>query len=122
MESTLEGNLAEPRLIHQSASIILTFMLSCSGDLLVIGSTEHSGTLQTNLLALDTRHGQRISELGDGPESSLSPGPFSPIAGDDRMLATTDHSGVARPIIWNPRTNERTDLAIDALEGEVLPS
>jgi Tol biopolymer transport system component len=122
MESTSDGKLTLPTPIHQSASIIMGFRLSYNGDLLVIGTTERSRTLQMNLLALDTRNGQPIAELWDEPGSNIRAGAFSPVAGDDRMLATTDRSGVARPLIWNPRTGERTDLVIDALEGEVMPA
>jgi Tol biopolymer transport system component len=121
LERLSESKLAPPRHIHQSASIILGHSLSSDGNLLVIGSTERSGSLQTNLLALDTRNGQTIAELWDGPGSSIRASAFSPVAGDDRILATTNRSGTARLLTWNPRTGDRTDLAIDALEGEVVP-
>jgi dipeptidyl aminopeptidase/acylaminoacyl peptidase len=122
MENTSDGKLTLPTPIHQSASIIMGLRLSYKGDLLVIGTTERSRSLQMNLLALDTRLGQPIAELWDEKASNIRAGAFSPVAGDDRMLATTDRSGVARPLIWNPRTGECTDLVIDALEGEVTPA
>lgn len=121
LESTPDGKLSSPRQIYQSTSIILDFSLSYYGDLMVLASTAHSGDLKTYLMALDTRTGQLIAELDDGSESSVRPGAFSPLPDDERMLATTDRSGVARPFIWNPRTGERTELAIDSLEGEVTP-
>ena len=122
MEHTADDTLTAPRQLYRSANIIVGLSLSYNGDLAVIGSTEGSGTLQSHLLALDTRTGQQVAELRDGAESSLRPGAFSPVSGDDRILATTDRSGVARPLIWNPRTGERSELAIEALEGEVIPS
>lgn len=122
MECAPDGKLSLPERVHRSNSIVLDFELSCQGDLVVLGSTEGSGTLQSHLLALDTRSGQHIAELWDGPESSVHPGAFSPVAGDERMLATTDRSGAARPFLWNPRTNERIELAIETLEGGVRPS
>src|SRR5581483_11186310 len=122
MDSTPDGKIATPEQIHQSASLIWGSTLSSNGNIIVIGSTERTRTLQSDLLALDTRSGQRIAELSDGAESSVSPGAFSPVAGDDRMFATTDRSGVSRPLIWNPRTGERTELVIDELEGEVIPT
>ena len=121
LESFSDGRLAPARQVHQSISIIMGHSLSSNGNLLVIGSTERSASLQTNLLALDTRTGQTIAELWDGPGSSIRAGAFSPVAGDDRILATTNRSGTARLLIWNPRTGERTELTTDALEGEVVP-
>lgn len=121
LESTADGQLSAPRQAHLSASIILGLSLSYHGDLMVLATTEHSSNLKTHLLALDIRTGQSIAELEDGPESSVRTGAFSPVPGDERMLATSDRSGVARPFIWNPRTGERTELAIDALGGEVTP-
>jgi dipeptidyl aminopeptidase/acylaminoacyl peptidase len=46
---------------------------------------------------------------------------FSPVAGDPRILATTSRSGYLRPLIWNPRTDERIDLDFPELGGEVAP-
>ena len=45
----------------------------------------------------------------------------SPLDGDVRVLATTDKSGLKRPLIWNPVSGERTDIPLDGLEGEVTP-
>ncbi len=116
-----DGKLSDLRQIHQAARLILGSTLSADGETIVISSTERSGSLQFSLLAFNTRSGQQINELWDGPESSIMPGPFSPLADDARMLATTDRSGTKRPLIWNPRTGERTDLALDGLEGDIEP-
>lgn len=121
LECAPDGKLSPPRPVHQSTSIILGLRLSTQGDLMVLASTARSGNLKTFLIALDTRTGQAIAELDDGSENNVRPGAFSPLPGDERMLATTDRSGVARPFIWHPRTGERTELAIDTLEGEVTP-
>jgi len=42
-------------------------------------------------------------------------------AGGFRLLATTNRTGVKRPLIWNPRSSERIDLPLDELDGEVIP-
>lgn len=119
IESAPDGKLSEPHPFHRSASIILGLSLSYRGEIMVLAATSQDGGLKTHLVALDTGSGQSIAELTDGPESSVRSDAFSPVPGDERMLATTDRSGVARPFIWNPRTGERTELAIDTLEGEV---
>ena len=51
----------------------------------------------------------------------MEPLGFSPQSGDLRLVGTTNRSGVKRPFIWNPRTDERTDLEFPDLVGEVFP-
>src|SRR5689334_18367305 len=93
--------------------------LSYNGEIAVTDTSEYSGTLDTCLIAIDTANGQEIARLSDGNEVKHNFGPFSPLPGDMRLLATTNKSGYDRPLIWNPRTGERHDLAIDAIPGEV---
>lgn len=119
IESTSAGTLSPPRPVHHSASIIRGLSLSSRGEMVVLTSTTRSRHLKTHLLALDTQTGQSVATVDDGPERSVRAGAFSPVPGDERLLATTDRSGVARPFIWNPRTGERRELAISDLEGEV---
>ncbi len=93
--------------------------LSYGGEIAVVSTAEYSGTLDTCLVAIDTVNGQEIARLSDGNEVKHSFGSFSPLARDFRMLATTNRSGYDRPLIWNPKTGERHDLAIDEIPGEV---
>ncbi|MBI1277672.1 MAG: prolyl oligopeptidase family serine peptidase [Anaerolineaceae bacterium] len=99
----------------------LTFgpTLSYGGEIAVVDTAEYSGTLDTCLVAFDTVNGLEIARLSDGDKVKHNFGPFSPIARDMRILATTNISGYDRPLIWNPRTGERHDLAIDEIPGEV---
>ena len=46
---------------------------------------------------------------------------FSPITGDERLLATTNPGGFARPFLWNPRTGNRTQIDLGKTPGEVVP-
>ncbi|MEV4899471.1 prolyl oligopeptidase family serine peptidase, partial [Nonomuraea sp. NPDC055795] len=46
---------------------------------------------------------------------------FSPVAGDPRMLLSTERTGYARPAVWNPLTGERTDVEAPELAGELVP-
>lgn len=116
-----EGVLGAPRLFAQGKPPAICQALSSDGDIAVMASTERTGTLRGSLVALDTTSGQRIGTLWDGPESSLEAGGFAPVAHDLRLLARTNRTGVARPLLWNPCTGERTDLVLDELEGEVYP-
>jgi dipeptidyl aminopeptidase/acylaminoacyl peptidase len=106
--------------LHHSAALMFGPSLSYDGAIAVLASTERSGKMQFSALALDTAGGT-VAELWDGPETSVELGPFAPLAGDTRMLAASNRSGVKRPLVWDARTGERRDLAIGELAGEVEP-
>ncbi len=117
----LESSLGTPRMLYQSKSLTFGPFLSHRGEITVIASTERTGMQHYSLLAFDTISGEQIGELWDGPENSLGAVAFSPVAGDYRLLGTTNRTGVTRPLIWNPRTGERVDLAFEELEGDISP-
>ena len=117
----VEGMLAAPRLFAQGKHPAICQGLSYGGDIAVMASTERTGTLRGSLAALDTASGECIGTLWDGPESSLAAVGFAPVAHDLRLLARTNRTSVTRPLLWNPWTGERIDLALDELEGEVYP-
>jgi dienelactone hydrolase len=114
-----DGALGTPRLLYQSTSLAVGPVLSHGGEIAVVFVTEHTGKLRYSFLAIDTTSGEQIAELWDGPDSSLERAAFSPVPGDSRLLAMSNREGFGRPLIWNPRTGERTDLPLDELEGEV---
>jgi len=116
-----DGALGAPQLIYQRERPFLGPSLSYDGAIAVLASTERSSKMQFSAVAIDTRSGAQIAELWDGPETSVEPGGFARLPGDSRILATTNRSGVKRPLIWDVRTGERRELAIDALEDEVVP-
>jgi dipeptidyl aminopeptidase/acylaminoacyl peptidase len=99
----------------------LTFgpILCYDGEIAVVDTAEHSGNLNTSLIAIDTRSGEVIAELWDSPDASHSFTAFAPLAGDYRMLGSSSQSGYERPLVWNPRTGERIDLKIDDIPGDV---
>lgn len=113
--------VGEPRLLYRSPKLAMSPVLSYDGDIAVIAVTERTGTLQYTLMAFDVKSGERLGELEDGPGTSLDLFAFSPLPGDPRVLATSDRSGNMRPLLWNPRTNERHHLPMDDLEGEIRP-
>jgi dipeptidyl aminopeptidase/acylaminoacyl peptidase len=121
MDAVAEGAFSPPRLIAESATLVGALALSYGGELAVIASAEKARGPQYCLVAYDTVTGKPISELWDGADSSIKISSFASQPGDLRTLATTDRSGAARPLIWNPRSGERLDLELPQLEGEVLP-
>jgi dienelactone hydrolase len=114
------GALGTFRALHHSPTPFFGPSLSFDGTVAVLASTERSGKMQFSALAFDTASGAQIAELWDGPETSVEPGAFAPLAGDARILATSNRSGVKRPLVWDVRTGERRDLEIGDLEGEVV--
>jgi dipeptidyl aminopeptidase/acylaminoacyl peptidase len=94
-------------------------MLSHDGRLAVIASTERSGKFQFSLLAFDTKESRLVTELWDGPGTSLVPVCFSPLPGDTRLLATTNRTGRETPLLWDLLTGERSDLEAGSLGGSV---
>ncbi len=121
LDFSAEGRPGAPRKLYQSKRIMRGLALSHDGEMVAVGSSERSGSLEMSLLTLDTATGRQIAELWDGPESSIESAIFSPLASDARLLATTNHSGVQRPLLWNPLTGERRDLPLDSLQGEIRP-
>jgi dipeptidyl aminopeptidase/acylaminoacyl peptidase len=116
-----DGTLGTPRCTFQGKRFAVGPFLSQDGNIAVLTTTERGDMLNYNLLALDTATGEAIGELWDGTGSSVEATAFSPIPGDTRLLGRTNRTGVRRPIFWDPRTGQRTDLEIGDLEGEVLP-
>lgn len=118
----LSGDLGEPRLLWRDRWEVQGALLSADGDLAACWSTAKAkGQRHYTLLAFDTASGEQIGELDDGPQARVVGVGFSPVRGDSRILASTTRSGYARPVIWDPRTGERTDIALSGLDGDVQP-
>jgi dipeptidyl aminopeptidase/acylaminoacyl peptidase len=120
-----DGTLSPPRKVYQEPSMIRAAFFSPSfvsadGALVALGSSKRSGSLDFSLLVVDAHTGQPIGELFE-EKQSLEPLAFSPLAGDERILATSNETGMKRPFLWHPRTAERTQLALSTLEGDVEP-
>jgi len=120
-----DGTLSPPRKVHQEPSMIRAAFfspsfVSANGALIALGSSKRSGSLDFSLLVVDAHTGQPIGELFE-EKQSFEPLAFSPLATDERILASSNETGYKRPFLWHPRTAERTQLALSALEGDVEP-
>jgi dipeptidyl aminopeptidase/acylaminoacyl peptidase len=116
-----DGQLGAPRIFYESRGPAFGPTCSHDGDIVVIGTNRRTGQLRWSLLAFETSSGRQIGELWDGPESNLGAAGFAPSPADHRLLASTNRSGYARPLLWNPRSGERVDLPLDELDGPVTP-
>ncbi len=117
-----DGATLAPQLIYSAKEETWACHLSGSGSLLAVKSTRrapHSRRYTT--LVFDTNAGNQVAELWEGIEHSVEPVQFSPVRGDDRLLASTTASGALLPLLWDPRSNERRDLPVPSSEGPVLP-
>lgn len=112
------GDIGEPRQLFHSPFINLGPMLAYDARTAVIQTNARSGEMDYSLMAFDVASGDQIAELWD-EGASIRAEVFSPLPGDTRMLALTNQSGFDRPLIWDPRTNERLDLALPELDGDV---
>lgn len=121
IENGQNGTLLAPRRLFHSRKFTFGPTLSHGSEIAVLDTTERTVMLHFSLLAVDVASGERIAELWDGEGSSIQAVRFSPIPGDLRLLATTNRSGNIRPLLWHPITNERHDLPLPDLQGDVHP-
>lgn len=117
-----DGIPGTPRLLRRDTAEAMDALLSADGTVAVTSSTGPAGGMRRyTLLALDAAGGEPVGELSGGVDDSVRPVTFSPLPGDTRVLATSDRSGFRRPLLWDPHRQERHDLALSQLAGEVVP-
>src|SRR6266446_3838160 len=95
-----DGTLSPPRKVYQEPSMIRAAyfapsFVSANGALVALGSSKRSGSLDYSLLVVDAHTGQPIGELFE-EKQSVEPLAFSPLAGDERILA-----GDVEPLDWS---------------------
>jgi len=113
-----EGVIGAPKELHNSRKIMFGPTLSYAGEVGIIMSSEHTIFQHNGLIAFDIASGKIIRELRDDG-SSLMSSSFSPVPGDFRLMAMSTLTGNNRPFIWNPISDERTDLNLDELTGDI---
>ena len=117
-----DGGRFAPRQVYTDLEETWACHLSYEGNLLAVKSTRRAPhSRRYTVLVFDTNSGEQVAELWDGFDYSVEPIQFSPLRGDERLLATTTESGVLLPLLWDPRSNERRDLPMPSAEGPILP-
>ena len=91
--------------------------LAADEQLFAIEHSEHGDSRNSAVRILD-RAGMTIAELWDGPGKGLDARKWSPVAGDTRLLVMHDRTGQARPLVYDVRSGEQREIALD-LPGEV---
>lgn len=96
--------------------------ISADGSLASVDTTDHGpGVRRTAVTVVDVVKGGHAAVLNDLPDGPVRAVCFSELAGDPRLLVSTDRTGFARPAIWNPITGERSDFTFPGLAGEIVP-
>jgi dipeptidyl aminopeptidase/acylaminoacyl peptidase len=119
MTQGADGVLGEPTPLYRSARQTFGPILNYAGDYAVIATSERSQYRDFSLMAFDLRSAeaqQTVLVLAED-EGSLQPVAFAPLPGDTRLLATTNVTGFDRPVIWDVRTGDRTDIPLLGLDG-----
>lgn len=112
---------SNPMLVHQSSHLTYGPILSYDAKYAVIGTTQGSKNRDFSAVVFDIQDSTNPPLIMHDDDSSLRPLAFAPIAGDARVLCTTDSSGYERPLIWDIATGSRTDIPLSDLEGSVTP-
>ncbi|MGH7904222.1 MAG: alpha/beta hydrolase family protein, partial [Candidatus Dormibacteraceae bacterium] len=112
------GHPLDHRLIYSHPEQADLGTLSRDERLLSIAHSEHGDSLHRALRVIDL-DGERIADLWDGADRNLTPGPWSPVPGDQRMIVGHDRHDLERPGIWSPTTGEFRDLELPSLGGNV---
>lgn len=119
MDVAENGTLGDARLLYKSPYLLQGPYLSQDGTLAVIMTTEHGSGEEFSLVALDVESGREIATLQEEGDHSLEAMVTATLPGDSRLLATTTRSGIERLLIWEPRTQTRTDLPMPGITGAV---
>jgi dienelactone hydrolase len=116
-----DKTVGTPHELYRSLKFIDDVALSYHGEIAVVATTAFAKARQYSLLAFETSTGQQIGELSDLPTGSVRAIRFSPIAGDHRLLCTTDRSGFTRPLIWHYQSGVHKDFPLEEIPGDIEP-
>jgi dipeptidyl aminopeptidase/acylaminoacyl peptidase len=114
-------SISQPRRINRNTKLTEGPIFSHDGKVSVLASAERYGGLDFTLNSYYTENGQKIKEIFD-ESSKIEPNTFSPLPGDQRILAASNKTGRQQPLIWDAIAGTRVDLDVDTLEGDVEAS
>lgn len=119
MSQANDGTLGTPSLLYKSERQTNGPVYNYDGDYAVVATSERSQYREFCLYAFHltlTETEQKVLVLQE-EEGSITPISFAPVPGDTRLLATTDVTGFDRPVIWDVKTGDRTDIPLLGLDG-----
>ena len=107
-----------PRRLYQHRQSAYVVDLSRDQTLVAITHSEHGDSRNPAIRVLDME-GRAIAELWDGPGLGLEPVAWSPVAGDQRLVALHDRRGRSQPLILNATSPAVDDIELD-LPGDTF--
>jgi dipeptidyl aminopeptidase/acylaminoacyl peptidase len=93
--------------------------VSADGSMVSVGHSEHGDRLHPALRVFDVEDGAVLGDLWDGEGLGLHAAAWAPTPGDSRLALLHEREGIQRPGIWDVRSGERRDFAIDG-SGEAV--
>ena len=121
MRQHTDKSLDSPELLYKSQHSSAGPFLNYDGKYAIVSTSENSQYLEFSLIAFDLSQSESPIGTLEEESGSLSVIGFAPLSGDTRLLASTSISGFERPLIWDIKTGERTDIPLTEFEGEVTP-
>jgi dipeptidyl aminopeptidase/acylaminoacyl peptidase len=115
------GDVGDQRTAWRSHGLVSQALCSPDGALLATSHTVRTHGLHQSTTVVDAASGRKIADFFDGSDATVSPRMWSPGSGDTRLLAATTQSGRELPILLSPLTGHRQALAVEDIEGSVLP-
>ena len=110
-----------PVLLYSSRNEAWNGVLSADGRLAAIDTTDHNpGVRRFAVTCVSADDGRPQATLTDGPDGPVRAVRFSPVAGDPRILVSTERTGFARPCVWNPVDGSRVDVTAPHLAGDLV--
>lgn len=108
-----------PRVVWSTPHLCFEAFVTADASLAVVYVSSRSDQPRFDLVAIDLTTGEAVAELWDGEGTSIEVAMVSPVPGDQRVAASSDRTGIPRPLLWDPATGERVDLEVPGAEGEV---
>lgn len=113
------GTIGQFEQVYHSTDLAFGPFFSADGTLAAIMSTERTHKPQFGVVVVDVASGERIAELWEPGDGSVDLTMFAPLAGDTRLLLGSNASGDNRPLIWDVRSGERTELPLGDIQGDI---
>lgn len=107
------------RVLHRHADTVEVAGLSRDARLVCLRHAEHGDNIRLALRVVDPRTGEVVGEQWDGAGLGLTAGPWSPVAGDQRLAIAHEGEGWQRAAVWDLATGERGDVST-GLPGDLL--
>src|SRR4051812_37831427 len=109
---------SSPKRIYSHRQSAYVGDLSRDETMFLLAHSEH-GDNRNRAIRVLTLDGQAVADIWDGAGKGLTPGDWSPVKGDPRVIIGHDREGARRPMVYDVAAKRETPLRLD-LPGEVV--